>query len=173
VRVIAVSSVTATHTVETLALAVKLVTLRATSNESAVAAVKFMRPIDHRGFWVRRHAALADFDDELAPVKRTCSTCHGAPGLPTLPPHEVSAQPHSPVQSPHPGAVASFDPSPCRVCHQEASCCQCHRRTPPLNHRGAWRTLHGFAAGGFGDSNCYVATGELTAPFVIEPASEH
>lgn len=119
-------------------------------------AARSIRPMDHRGFWIRRHAALLDVDSEFGAVKRTCATCHGAPSC--LHCH-LSRSPSSHTAifrvRTH-GAVASFDPTPCSVCHQAASCLQCHRRTPPLNHRGAWRTLHGFAAGGFGDSNCFV-----------------
>ncbi|HJX54597.1 MAG TPA: hypothetical protein VJ801_17660, partial [Polyangia bacterium] len=54
------------------------------------------------------------------------------------------------------GPASAFDPEACRVCHQPGACIQCHRTTAPLNHRGAWGTVHGFAAGSFANQNCYV-----------------
>ena len=121
-----------------------------------VAKVRSIRPMDHRGAWIRRHSSLADVDGELGSEKASCSACHGAPGC--LHCHRTrSPRSHTALfrVRTH-GAAASFDPNPCKVCHQAASCMQCHRRTPPLNHRGAWTTLHGYAAGGYGDSNCFV-----------------
>jgi hypothetical protein len=119
-------------------------------------AAKSVRPLDHRGAWVRRHSSLSDVDQELAPVKSTCSTCHGVPACQNCH-RKRSPRSHTAMfRTRTHGAVAGFDPTPCGTCHQVASCTQCHRRTPPLNHRGTWRVLHGYAAGGFADSNCFV-----------------
>lgn len=119
-------------------------------------AAKSTRPSDHAGAWIRRHSALANSDDESAPVKSTCAACHGTPGCRNC--HHNRAPPsHTALfRIRTHGAIASFDPTACSTCHQAASCTQCHRRTPPLNHRGAWRTLHGYAAGGFADNNCFI-----------------
>jgi hypothetical protein len=117
---------------------------------------KSIRPRDHGGSWLRRHATLPENDRDPGAEKRSCATCHGAPSCThchrTNPPRSHTALFRIRTH----GAVASFDPSACSTCHIGASCIQCHRRTPPLNHRGAWRTMHGYAAGSFADNNCFV-----------------
>jgi len=121
-----------------------------------VGKARSMRPLDHRGSYIRRHAALAETGNASAKLEPTCAACHGSKGCSHC---HLTAAPsnHTAIfRARTHGAVASFDQSRCSLCHQQASCTMCHRRTPPLNHRGAWRTLHGYAAGGFGDSNCFV-----------------
>jgi hypothetical protein len=115
-----------------------------------------VRPIDHNGGWLGKHATLPFDDNDLAAEGRACGRCHGAPTCDrchrTSPPRSHTAawrlRGH--------GVAAAFDSEGCRTCHLTGTCVECHRTTRPLNHRGAWSTLHGYAAGTFADNNCYV-----------------
>jgi hypothetical protein len=123
---------------------------------AAAARLTGLRPADHKGFWLRRHAALADQDEELSRRQSSCAACHGSPGCENCHRRRAPRSHTALFRIRTHGAAAAFDPQACSTCHRAPSCNQCHRRTPPLNHRGAWRTLHGYAAGGFTDSNCFV-----------------
>jgi hypothetical protein len=120
------------------------------------ARARVVKPLDHQGGWLRRHAVLPTSDREPGAEGRQCAVCHGSPSCRQC--HRTHA-PRSHVGlwrlKTH-GFAAAFDQTRCQNCHESWSCIQCHRRTAPLNHRGAWRTAHGLAAGGFGNDNCSV-----------------
>lgn len=127
------------------------------TNWLAISSVqaRAIRPEDHRGGWLLRHALLPENDAEPGAENRACATCHGAPSC-THCHRTQTPRSHTGLwRTKTHGAAASFDSSPCRVCHQTDSCTECHRRTAPFSHRGAWSTLHGYAAGGFGASDCF------------------
>lgn len=120
------------------------------------AGARVIRPRDHRGAWIRRHATEPPAEGNTGAGSNPCSVCHGVPGCQNC---HRSHPPRSHTGlwrlKTH-GSAADFDSEPCRVCHSTGSCVACHRRTAPLSHRGTWGTRHGYAAGGFGNNNCFV-----------------
>jgi len=115
-----------------------------------------IKPRDHDQIWLRSHANLPWDEDEAGAEGRACSRCHASAGLHQLP-SLPSAKSHTALwRLRGHGPASAFDPEPCRVCHQPGMCIQCHRTTAPLNHRGAWGTVHGLRRAVLPTNNCYV-----------------